>query len=1167
MNLPLIVWSDDLVTGLTEVDAQHQRLIDIINRLGALHQGGKALSTLLRVLDELRAYTAYHFETEEKLMHRYSVQAGHLTAHLAAHRGFIDYLGRVSQLVGENHRLVLDNLLAFLVKWLVQHVKGADLRMAQTIASLAPGRFTDETKIRADTAHESLLETVSELYDSIGAKSLALFETNRQLQEEVARRQAIEAELDLSLSRFRSLYNFAPVALWEEDWSAVRQELDALRQSGITDVDAYFAGHPQAVRYCASLVRIRDLNAAALQQVGLKTAGELSGRLEQFMSPASLAGFAEELRAIAAGKRSYECERAFVREDGVERRAAVSLLVLPGRERELDALIVATDDITERRLTESALRSSEQRFRDLVNTTDGIVWEADATTFTFSFISDKAERLLGFPTADWLQPGFWVQRLHPDDVSWAPDYCAACTARQEPHDFEYRFIAKDGRTVWLHDIVTVVTEDGKPRWLRGIMVDISKRKQAEALLQDTRDRLHTIVDTALDAVVMIDAEGQITAWNAQATTIFGYTQSEAIGRPLHETIIPLHYRDAHLRGMQRFLASGVAGNVMNKRVEVMGLHRSGREFPIELALTATRRDDQYEFGAFIRDISEHKTQQDQLQLAYSVYAASSEAMVVTDAANLVVAVNPAFTQVTGYSSEEVLGRTPRLLLSVRNAPELYEHILERLEDTGQWQGEVWSLRKNGENSLVWLTVNTLYGPAREVLRRVGLFSDITAKKVAEETIWRQANFDALTGLPNRRLFHDRLAQQLKQAQRDAFSVALLFIDIDRFKEVNDTLGHSMGDALLVEAARRIEACIRQTDLVARLGGDEFTVLLTNIADAARIEPVVDAIIRSMAQPFSLDDQVVYVSASVGITLYPGDAEDIETLIQNADQAMYVAKESGRNGFSYFTSAMQRQAHVRLHMGNELRKALAAGQLSVHYQPIVDLATHEVCKAEALLRWHHPALGAVPPSEFIPLAENLGLINEIGDWVFREVAHWVRGRLDGGGAPLQVSINKSPRQFIVGSDGRGWIDYLAQLQLPADAINIEITEGLLLDDRDEVREKLGAFRKAGMQLSLDDFGTGYSALSYLKKFPIDYLKIDQSFVRDMSFDPSDQAIVEAIIAMAHKLGMRVIAEGIETAEQRDMLTAAGCDYGQGYLFSHPLPGADFHSWLDDSRRVN
>jgi diguanylate cyclase (GGDEF)-like protein/PAS domain S-box-containing protein len=445
-------------------------------------------------------------------------------------------------------------------------------------------------------------------------------------------------------------------------------------------------------------------------------------------------------------------------------------------------------------------------------------------------------------------------------------------------------------------------------------------------------------------------------------------------------------------------------------------------------------------------------------------------------------------------------------------------------------------------------------------RMTGTLSDISQKKESDELIWRHASFDSLTALPNRRLFRDRLEQEVRKAHRTGSELALLFIDLDGFKEVNDLFGHDAGDLLLKQASDRLLACVRESETVARLGGDEFTVILTDLNDQAHLESITQKIIAALARPFRIKEDVAHISASVGITLYPDDASEPEDLIRNADQAMYSAKAAGRNQFRYFTRSMQQEALMRLRLRRDLRKARAAGQLQVHYQPIVDLSSRHIFKAEALLRWHHPKLGMVPPSLFVPIAEESGLIHDIGDWVFREAVSWSRRWRKKAGQPFQISVNRSPVQFLSKSNSTSWPLFLEEHGLPGNSISVEITEGVLLNASPAVADTLLQYRDAGIQVALDDFGTGYSSMAYLKKFDIDYLKIDQSFVRDMEVNAGSRTIAESIIVMAHKLGLKVIAEGIETDGQVRILQAAGCDYGQGHWFSKPLLPHDFEDML-------
>ena len=447
------------------------------------------------------------------------------------------------------------------------------------------------------------------------------------------------------------------------------------------------------------------------------------------------------------------------------------------------------------------------------------------------------------------------------------------------------------------------------------------------------------------------------------------------------------------------------------------------------------------------------------------------------------------------------------------------------------------------------------------LRMIGTHTDITGRKVSEALIWQQANFDTLTGLPNRRMLRDRLEQEIKKSNRDGLQLAILFIDLDHFKEVNDTLGHDAGDLMLIESARRIRQCVRDSDTVARMGGDEFTLVLSELHDGERLERILESLLLAMSSLFQLGNEQVYVSASIGITMYPADATEVESLFKNADQALYVAKGAGRNRFSFFTPALQEAAQNRVRLANDLRLGLSGQQFHVAYQPIVDLRTGAVHKAEALIRWQHPSRGLVSPAEFIPVAESSGLIIEIGEWVFRQAAAQAKHWRTTQHPEFQISVNKSPVQFH-NDAGRqqSWIEHLRGINLDGDAVAVEITEGLLLDTSASVTAQLLQLRDAGIQVSLDDFGTGYSSLTYLQKFDIDYIKIDQSFVRHLNADSTELALCKAIIVMAHELGMKVIAEGVETTGQRDLLAAAGCDFGQGYLFARPMPADTFEQFL-------
>lgn len=531
--------------------------------------------------------------------------------------------------------------------------------------------------------------------------------------------------------------------------------------------------------------------------------------------------------------------------------------------------------------------------------------------------------------------------------------------------------------------------------------------------------------------------------------------------------------------------------------------------------------------------------------------------------------SPRLLQMLGYAADDMGNLATEL--DQRTHPDDVQAMQRAREDhfegrTDTYQGERRIRCKDG--SWKWVLSRGMVisrDATGKPLRMIGTYTDISKRKAAEALIWQQAFYDMLTGLPNRRMLRDRLEQEIKHCDRDQQLLAVLFIDLDHFKEVNDTLGHDQGDQLLIEAAQRIKSCVRQSDTVARMGGDEFTVVLTELPDANHLEGILQKILRTLAAMYQLGSEQVFVSASIGVTVYPLDAQQIEDLLKNADQALYVAKGLGRNRFSFFTPSLQEAAQTRVRLAADLRSALHDGQFQVFYQPVVRLQDGAVYKAEALIRWHHPARGPVSPAAFIPIAESSGLIVEIGEWVFQQALGQVQRWRTTLSAQFQISINRSPVQFQRDdTELFSWASQLRERNLPGDCVAVEITEGLLLHSSETVSDSLRALSEAGMRVSLDDFGTGYSSLAYLQKFDIDYIKIDQSFVRNLLPDSTNQALCKAIIVMAHALGIQVIAEGVETQQQCELLTRMGCDFAQGYWFARPMPAPEFETFMAQHR---
>lgn len=504
----------------------------------------------------------------------------------------------------------------------------------------------------------------------------------------------------------------------------------------------------------------------------------------------------------------------------------------------------------------------------------------------------------------------------------------------------------------------------------------------------------------------------------------------------------------------------------------------------------------------------------------------------------------------GIERSRLIGQPFKRFVALADRSDFTDFAAGILAGHGRETCEIALQRPDSSPAQSWIHVEAVRSESDDGFRAMLL--DITEQRRMKEIIWRQANYDSLTLLPNRRLFMDRLRHELQMTQRAGQVLALLFIDLDRFKEINDTFGHDAGDHLLVEAARRMSEGVRSTDTVARLSGDEFAIFLPALTDTTRIGTVASDIGEALARPFVIGEAALQISASIGITLYPLDARDVTGLLRNADRAMYVAKAEGRNRFSYFTPSLQLAAQERLDLIRDLRAALTGGQFMVHFQPIVDLATGRVVRAEALLRWNHPQRGMVAPGEFIAVTDDVGLTGALGDWVFAEAAKWAQRWRGEPGHDIQVSVNVSPLQFVVAGSAARWAGMLADLGLASDRIGIDVTERMLLDASPVVADELRRLHETGIAVAIDGFGTGVSSLPCLANSDIATLKIDRSLIRRMDTDANGGMLVEAIIAICQKFGIRVVAEGIETLEQRDMLRAAGCDFGQGFLFAPPLP---------------
>ena len=686
--------------------------------------------------------------------------------------------------------------------------------------------------------------------------------------------------------------------------------------------------------------------------------------------------------------------------------------------------------------------------------------------------------------------------------------------------------------------------------------------------------LRTIVDAALDAVITMNDKGLVTDWNPEAERIFGYSRADAVGKLLESLIIPTPMREAHRRGLEHFLKTG-EGPVLGKRIEVTAMRAGGGEFPIEMAIVAIRSGDAVFFNTFLRDITERKRiaadilhLNTQLSQFKSTLDQALEAVFIFDPESLrFTYVNQGAMRQTGYSETELMQMTavdikPELTLA--QFQQLVQPLIEGVLPSLTFQTV--HRHKDGHDVPVevFLQLICLEGQAP---RFVAMVSDISERQVAQKQIEFLAYHDALTGLPNRLLAKDHLEQAILAAERENTKVALLFIDLDKFKTINDSLGHVIGDGLLKGVATRLRDCLRDIDTLSRQGGDEFLIVLNNMRDTESVTVVAEKILGQMAEPFEIDHHELSISLSIGIAVYPDDGKDFDTLLKHSDTAMYQAKDAGRNTHRFHTDQMNIDALEHLRIRNGLRRALEQGEFVLHYQPQISLATGAVFGAEALIRWKHPELGMVPPGRFISVAEDSGLIVPIGEWVLREACRQSVAWRKAGLPELLIAVNLSAVQFKRGDVLKSVIQALAESGLNPALLELELTESILIKDTEKVLATVQRLKSLGVKLSIDDFGTGYSSLSYLKRFDVDKLKIDQSFVRDMADDPDDAAIVSAIIQMAKSLSLTTIAEGVEDERQLALLRLLHCNEVQGYHFARPMPADEFASFILKGTSIN
>ncbi|OOZ41476.1 hypothetical protein BOW53_03635 [Solemya pervernicosa gill symbiont] len=813
-------------------------------------------------------------------------------------------------------------------------------------------------------------------------------------------------------------------------------------------------------------------------------------------------------------------------------------------------------ELSNRKAYEFALKDSEARFKAMIENSSEWIWAIDINGI-HTYSNPVIEKILGYHPDEIIGTSSF-SLLHEQDQAKVLERLPELINNQQGWDgWLLRWRHKDGSYRYMESNATPVYDlEQRLVGFQGADRDMTDRILAERDSARNTAEWNYAMDFFEDPIYLLGLDRKVIRANHAFYQFTHTTPDQVIGSHIAGII--------HPDDEEELCPVCLAQEERRDAVITMEAHHPDNPAgaPIEVISRITR-DELGEASSIlmtIRDLSRARRTKEQLSQSQVVFESTSEGIMITDMRLQIVAVNPAFTTITGYTEQEAIGEKPSLLKSERHDEGFYHELWQAVESTGSWQGEVWNRRKSGEIYPEWLNISTVENEKGEIINYIGVFSDISQLKQSQSRLAFLAHHDPLTGLPNRLLFRARLDHAIDRADRDKRLVAVLFLDLDRFKHVNDSLGHTVGDALLEAVAKRFENLIRKEDTVARLGGDEFVILMEGLADPESAALLAEKISSALRDPFYIQEYELFVGVSIGISIYPQDGDGVEQLLMNADSAMYRAKEVGRSTYQFYTEELTTQAFEHLVLEGQLRRAIDDEQLLLHYQPQVEIESGRVLGFEALVRWEHPGQGLISPAHFIPLAEETNLIIPLGEWVLRRAAQQGREWLDSGLEFGTISVNISGPQIRL-TDLRETVrTILEETGLPASRLELEITETFIMGHSKSAIEQLHSLRELGVSLAIDDFGTGYSSLAYLKQLPVDKLKIDRSFVRDLPNDENDVAISRAVIALGNSMRFTVIAEGVETEEQREFLLKEGCAQAQGFLFSKPLESFSVVSYL-------
>ncbi|MFK5969707.1 MAG: EAL domain-containing protein [Candidatus Marithrix sp.] len=834
----------------------------------------------------------------------------------------------------------------------------------------------------------------------------------------------------------------------------------------------------------------------------------------------------------------YDIEFRVVRPDNTIRYLHVISKLFRTHAGKPMRFLSTTQDITERKIAEKNLQENTQTLSAILNAaTDSIIMmELDTTCVIVNpagaiRLDLQVDEIINKPLCDLVTPEIVPKRKK--------------LLQQIIHDKKpIRFEERDQKNIWFdHCIYPVFDELNNVTRIAMVSRNITEHKLIETDLRKERDFNNAIINAAGSLVIVLDIEGRIILFNKTCEKLTGYTLKEVEGL----YVCDLFLTPENIKPCQNYFR-GMLGTKEALQRESFWLTKDKQPIFISwyhAILYNDKNKAEHIVGVGI-DITERKQAEKNQRLAVTVFETTTEGIIVTDADNNILMVNPAFTSVTGYAKKEVIGKKPDILSSGHHDPQFYQDMWENLQKFGKWQGELWNRRKNGEVYIEWLSIVAIKDSNSKIIQYVAIFNDITKRKQAEELIWHQAHHDALTDLPNRTLFVEKLSQTLQIAKRRKKKLAVMFIDLDHFKQVNDTLGHKIGDSLLQEASKRLQQGIREFDTVARLGGDEFTIIIDNFDEYLCVKNIAETLLDSLASPFLLEENKVSISGSIGIALFPEDGSDVETLLKNADIAMYQAKESGRNAYQFFTQQMNAQIIEHLKLEGELRNALEYNEFDLYYQPIIDIKSEKMIAVETLLRWRNDK--SMFPEQFITPAEKCGLITPIWKWWLNTTIEQLQN-IDL--TTIQIAIKITAYQLTNDRTIETIKEVLQKFNLPTHSLILEINEEAFLKNLPDTANNLDKLESLGTQISIDNFGSDWGSLHSLRQFPINILKIDPFFINNITADSYDTILIKTIIALAHKLNIKVVGGGVETKEQLDFLQANQCDLIQGSYITKPL----------------